>query len=244
MSEPNRLLDEGSDLERELLRAGKNDRPDASLERRIGAAVAAAAIGATPGVVGGSLWASSSLRLKSLTLLSVVTGLAALGYLAWRAPSDVPAARSAPVAPVVASPVITANAPANDNAAAPPTLTPDALPNARIEPATSAPAAVAAVPSAEARRAGPPPIERELALLDAAKAKLGGGDAVSALALLDTYDAEMARGGVLRQEATVLRVRSLLALGRRDEAEVLGRGLLASDPTSVHAKRVRALLGD
>ncbi|MBN9166056.1 MAG: hypothetical protein J0I07_34220, partial [Myxococcales bacterium] len=66
---------------------------------------------------------------------------------------------------------------------------------------------------------------------------------VAALRELDAYDAEFPHG-LLRPEATVLRTRTLLAQGRREEAVKLAEDFLAKHPRSVHANRIRALLAD
>ena len=74
------------------------------------------------------------------------------------------------------------------------------------------------------------------------KAKLGAGAFGDAAQALDTYDTEFPQG-TLRPEATVLRIRTLLLQGRRPEAQRLADDFLAKHPGSVHAKRIRALLG-
>ncbi|MCW5834355.1 MAG: hypothetical protein KIS78_18290 [Labilithrix sp.] len=75
------------------------------------------------------------------------------------------------------------------------------------------------------------------------KAKHAAGAAADAARALDGYDAEFPRG-TLRPEATVLRIRTRLALGERAEAERLADDFLARHPSSVHASRIRALLAD
>src|SRR5690606_12304952 len=120
-----------------------------------------------------------------------------------------------------------------------PTVTPDTLPDAPARAAASAPARAAASPAPS----GVPTasIAREVELLDGVKAKLGAGAADDASRALDAYDAEFPQG-TLRPEATVLRIRTLLARGERARAEKLADDFLAKHPSGVHAKRIRALL--
>jgi len=84
-------------------------------------------------------------------------------------------------------------------------------------------------------------LAREVALLDEAKAALEGGRPAQALSLLERHRKEMPAGR-LAPEAGYLRVAAMLERGDLRAAENEAEALLASDPTSPHAKRVRALL--
>jgi hypothetical protein len=84
-------------------------------------------------------------------------------------------------------------------------------------------------------------LSAEIAAFDRARQALARGEASQALALLDEYDANF-RARTFSQEAMVLRVETLCALGRNHDAARLGERLLASAPASAHAQRIRSLL--
>jgi hypothetical protein len=81
----------------------------------------------------------------------------------------------------------------------------------------------------------------EVASLDRARHALADGSAAEALALLTQHEQRYA-SGTLAPEARVLRIRALLQLGRRTEAERLADEFLALHPHSPHAAQVRDLL--
>ena len=78
--------------------------------------------------------------------------------------------------------------------------------------------------------------------LDAARRALASGAPQSALATLTTYERAF-QNGVLRPEASVLKVRALLAAGDRAAAAALGQQVIEQAPNSEHAVAVRAVLG-
>jgi outer membrane protein assembly factor BamD (BamD/ComL family) len=83
----------------------------------------------------------------------------------------------------------------------------------------------------------------ELRTLEAARAALLSGDARSALRQLDEHDRTYA-AGVFAEEGRVLRIDALLRAGNRPAAEALARAFLAKHPTSAHAPRLRAMVGE
>ena len=85
-------------------------------------------------------------------------------------------------------------------------------------------------------------LEREVALLDHARASLAAGQPAQALRELDAYRQQTPRG-MLAAESVVLRVKALLAMGQRSAAEREASPLLISAPQSRHAGRLRELLG-
>ena len=85
-------------------------------------------------------------------------------------------------------------------------------------------------------------LEREVALLDHARAALAAGQPAQALRELDAYRQQTPRG-MLAAESVVLRVKALLAMGQRSAAEREANPLLMSAPQSRHAGRLRELLG-
>jgi outer membrane protein assembly factor BamD (BamD/ComL family) len=82
---------------------------------------------------------------------------------------------------------------------------------------------------------------QEVASLDAARRALARGNAANAVSLLVAHETRFP-SGTLTPEARVLRIRALLAAGRRDEAEKLASQFLAANPGSPHAARIRSLL--
>ncbi len=99
------------------------------------------------------------------------------------------------------------------------------------------------VPVAAASAA--PPTEgalaRELELLGHARSALKSGDAPRALSELDRY-ASNPGPKRLGSEATLLRVRALLGLGRRSEAEALVSSYLARHPNDAYARKLGELV--
>jgi TolA-binding protein len=86
-------------------------------------------------------------------------------------------------------------------------------------------------------------LAEEVKALDAARAALGRGDGIGAIAALDAYGRAYPRG-LLAHEATVLRVEALFAVGDRTNATRIGRAFLAQAPRSPYATHLRALLGE
>ncbi|MBX3225561.1 MAG: hypothetical protein KF795_33960 [Labilithrix sp.] len=245
MSDPERLFDHGSPFERSLLQSSESEEPSSRLEEKILASLAAApSAGGEPGPASDAT--AEAARGGARFLLPTVFAALAIGLVGGaialgRAPESSPddaLGKPAASAPVSLPPA----APEAPSAPDVPTVSLDALPSA--PPARPAPQA----PTRAATTTAPAPddassLEREIALLDAVKAKLGAGATADAARALDGYDAEFPRG-TLRPEATVLRIRTLIALGKRAEAQALADDFLARHPSSVHASRIRALLAD
>lgn len=83
-------------------------------------------------------------------------------------------------------------------------------------------------------------LARELALLDAARSQLAPEPA-KALTTLDDYSRQFPRGA-MKTEAAMMRVETLLALGRRDAALKLARRIAASEPDGLVVRRLGQLL--
>lgn len=83
-------------------------------------------------------------------------------------------------------------------------------------------------------------LAKELALLDEARLALSSSPA-KALVLLDTHHREFPRGALLL-EANLLRVETLLALGRRADAEAVAKRLRARDREGLVQERLERLL--
>lgn len=138
-------------------------------------------------------------------------------------PSAPPSANApAPTTVTSVAPSASAAAPASIAVHAPSAPTPSAAPSTSAEPSTLG-------------------LRDELALIDEARTELAAGAAASALATLSRYDARYANG-LLREEATAVRVEALFAAGRTAEARAVGSKFLAEHPSSTHAQHVKSLL--
>ncbi|RYE87001.1 MAG: outer membrane protein assembly factor BamD [Myxococcales bacterium] len=105
--------------------------------------------------------------------------------------------------------------------------------------AATAPGVASGAPAVEG---SPASLQEELALLDAARARLARGDAAGTLAALDAYQQRFPRGS-LGLEAHVLRINALWSRGDQATARQLGERFIAAHPTSPHSPRLRGLLG-
>lgn len=108
-------------------------------------------------------------------------------------------------------------------------------PRAREASATQAP-----LPQAKAVEPSPS-IADEIQALDEVRRALRVRDGHAARDALDRF-ARAHPHAVLDQEATLLRVETLLLVGASDEARKIGERFLARHPKSPHARRVRRLL--
>jgi hypothetical protein len=231
MSEPPRLRDDAaSPVERALLEAGSTYRSSAALHAKTMAAVGLAGSAALAEVAGSAALtevARSFGWFKWLTSLSVLGATAAIpvGYYVLQDPAPVvaPAPRVAPksveIAPAKPVPV---DAPVV------------------VEEAKLAPPAPQQNAKPAPQRA--PSLDREIDLIDAARAALSRGDSRGALATLDAYSRIYPRGR-LGMEAEVLRIDALQRSGDTDGARRRAEVFLRHNPKSVLSARVRRLLG-
>jgi hypothetical protein len=84
-------------------------------------------------------------------------------------------------------------------------------------------------------------LEAQLAALERVRDRLRHDDGGRAMELLEKFDQRFPRP-LVRDEATVLRLQVLLALGRRSEATALGDGFVATHPNSLYRARIAQLL--
>jgi hypothetical protein len=220
-----------------------------------GAATAGASAGVSAAAGAGGGVGSAAAKLSGMIVLKwlsvvVVGGAAAVAALHF-------AGRTAPLSPSAQEPVAEARdpnqAPASPPVAMPapsepePSPAPSAIASAEVAPvAPSAPSAshAAAAPNASPRapaavRASA--LREQTAALDEAAAALAQGNADRALATLDDLDRRHARGA-LGEEATVLRIETLLASGNRAAGEALARRFLREHPKSAYAQRIASRL--
>jgi hypothetical protein len=245
VSDPTRLADEGGDaataLERELLRAGKQQRlgardkdeiwmalaaqlPLAPIAPGVPAGAGAKATAAAKAVAGGKTLGAAA-ALKG-TLVAVALGGASLvGYRALHAPAPVvnvaaPAARAVP--PEAPAPP---SAPAAEPASRPRSRR-TSLPEARgLADATPRP------PQSHLAAEGRIVLEARKALRD--------GHPEDALRVLEAAREEFADGALV-QEREALTIEALARSGRRADASHRATSFLRAHPESPHAAAVKA----
>jgi hypothetical protein len=271
MSDPRRILeDDPGEAQRRLLRSACLDTPPAGAKGRTLAAMglaAAATAAATSSAAASTTGATGvSLAIKWLAIcalggtviLVAATQLSPL--LSPKQPAPVASAASAPTMnePIPPMPALAPSRPAlpadlavSSNAkvvTAPPNRV-TSIPKAPSSP----PATVSSVAEPEPTASGapaqvtpatevPPGLAAEVLALREARRALGSGQPSTTLRLLDAYEARFAHPTLL-PEATVMRIEALLALGRTGEAHTIADKLLADQPNSAYAQRVRSLLG-
>lgn len=241
MEEPQRLKDqEGSDLERALLRAGTSYR--GSKEARLRTLLALGLAGTLSGIAGN---ASASVLAKSSWYK--IIALSAIG-----AAVSVPVVRNAlsdesAVEPARAT-SIAAAVPAKPASPAPlePAAEPQAAPEPELLPLPDQAARATALgpvdaPAERGDRAKLQPLRSELAMLDDVRLAIAGGEVKRALGLLDGY-AKSYPGGRMRVEAEVLRIDALAKSGQTERARARARAFLKRRPNSVFAARVQSYL--
>lgn len=168
-------------------------------------------------------------KLGTLGVGVAILGGAMLGGLALRERSpELPPPAPAVVAPVPAVVAPAPEPPAQEvNEVAPPAVLPDRPRRPRA--AKAAPVAASA----------PDPLA-ELSLLQRAR-RILPRDPARALALADEHGERFARGSFV-EERELLAIESLLALGRRAEAEARATRFMRAHPQTVHAHRLSVLL--
>ncbi|HKO51372.1 MAG TPA: hypothetical protein VJV79_26870 [Polyangiaceae bacterium] len=223
------LADEHADPElRRLLEAGKNERPRTQALRIAPLVIStlltvqAAAAVAAPAAEGAARHAITTVILKWFAG-GVIVSAATLS-----------ASQAFEPAPQAMATVVQRALPA-----APPRLDARPAPLPAVEPASPAPEPSAAPVKALAVRAD---VAREVVLLDAARAALLQGDARRALETLAGLDRLPARA--LLPEATVLRVRALLALNDLKTARKVAAQFVATAPGSPQAPVLRGLFAE
>jgi hypothetical protein len=169
---------------------------------------------------GAAAWAAShvvAVGVAAFVAGGVVSGAAVMATHK-RAERVVYVERRAPPAPAIA--------PAPPPPRVVPIVAPTPLPTVTAAPQPSAPV---------------PTLARERALLDEARAALGGGDDARALALLDEHARKFQRAQ-LGEEREALAVQALVASGRYDEARARAARFRASAPDSLFLPAIDATL--
>jgi hypothetical protein len=265
MITPRRLLDEGTQFERDVLASARLDtgsnRGRKGAVLAMSAAVLSAATSAAPAAAtaGAAAGAAATLGGAGVLVKWIGVGVVVLGaatgasvrvvssrHATADTTSSQAAAQARAVAPNVA-PAATAMAsavPLPSSGAIAPTRTD----GGSVRPASSwanssrsvvvRPALpLAAAPISEL----PPDVQAEVSALGRARDKLVRREAGQALRELDAYERSFP-SGVLSDEATVIRVDALTQQGDQVAAVALGRRYLTAHPASPHAPHLRAVI--
>lgn len=265
-TDPVRLLAKDEDaFATSLLRSAKDGDTEAARSHKaavLGAAGGAAAIGSTvvaTKLASRNLWTLAGTKWLAGAAFVLTAGAGVAFWWSPAAPpSHSPAASERP-APV-AEPPAQAHEPAPSaeplSAAADLPAHPSAEPKIPALPADPSPkTAVASAPKQPAAEpvtvatAEPAPapaasgLSEEVAALRTAREALGRGDAQRCLEAVDGYFAKFPAGH-LSAEARFLRVQALASAGRTAEARALARSLLAQNPKSPYAGKLRAIAGE
>lgn len=245
MKDPARLVEGSDGLGRQLLLAAREERPNsASLQRALVAASAAAAA-TTVGTGAAATGSAVAMWLKWLGI-GAAGGLLTMGVVSAVVPAGRSPASVAPPRAAVAAPTAT-RAPSGRSA----DTKADTVATDKTTPRVSAAAENEARQpraAASSRASAAPPIASadglgaELASLDAARSRLRGGDAAGALVQLDAHARRFPKPR-LGQEAALVRIEALAALGRCAEARRIGDAFLSANAGSVLAQRVRSIMG-
>jgi hypothetical protein len=261
MSEPRPILEDNpSVVEQRLIVSARFDRPPLGGKQRI---LVAMGFGAGTATVGGaataatapalgiaviSKWLAVGLATGALTTGALLLGHQALGARRASPPAVLaPALRSLPrktaTLPVTSSVTKSSDsAPRSSEGTAhvhsrPRSSEGTAHVHSRPRTQSSAPTRANAPPAVHT-----PTLSDEVTALDRVRQAALSGTPTNALRLLDTYERTF-NSPNLAPEAAVLRIEALLALRRETEAKRVGERLLASNPNTPHAQRVRSLLG-
>jgi hypothetical protein len=230
--DPERLINESTDFERELLRAGRSDAMSAESRRVILGALGVGGSLVAAGTIAAGVKASSG---KGLLTALGITGAGAIGAVGvWAGltltePAQVPIPKLQPSPEPRALVIETKPAPVT-----PPVevVTPDSRePPSKDAPAPRAPSTVS------------DPLSLELSAIESARSALARRDYARALRLLDEHRKRFPKARLMA-EATVLRIEALAASGEKQAAARIGKAFLARDPNGPYARRVRSLLGE
>ncbi len=232
------LVHDGTPLERLLLSSARDERPSEDIQRRLMAPLLATPTQAPPPngpggpaatTVAGAKWAVGIVSALSMAgaigWMTLAPRLSELGEHASERPPTTPTAQ----------PLLEGAEPAPPRQSEPAPMMPPGparseTPARESEPATPPPAS-------PLRHRAASTLDSEMRLLDQAREALSGKDHARALAILGRYEQKYPKG-ILRPEATVLRVSALSAAGQASKANDLRKDFLDENPTSAHRRRL------
>lgn len=214
-----------------LLDAAKDEAPSAAMKAK-----ARAALGLPTPVVPPAGPAPTSAAVTTLGVATVVKAVLVLGLVggAYTVGVEVGESRAREAFERLPPKTVVVEVPAK-------AIVPEPLPSPVEPPPVAADASVVVKRPRPVEAPVDDDLPAELALLDAAKRALAGGDGAAALASLQAYATRFPRG-VMRTEAELLRLEALLQAGRRADAEAVGKKLVSSTDSELVRTRVRALL--
>jgi hypothetical protein len=236
MIDPQRLTDsDASDFERMLLGVAAREQPTPWQRRRMRRAVTLTKLG----ILGTALNALASFIPHGLGAALVTTSFIAGASSPIQAtrPTRAPSVthRGIPATP------LRVNEPESDTrlsadtglASDPASARPNEVATAKSSAASKSRVAVAGHHGADLRD--------EIALLDEARLALRQGQAARTLSAIDRYRSSF-QSRAFDQEATVLRIEALDALGNRSRAAQEAKSFLSRHPNSPHGDRLKRLL--
>ncbi|HHH27557.1 MAG TPA: hypothetical protein ENK57_04290 [Polyangiaceae bacterium] len=264
MNDPRRMLEGAAadELEIELLRAGKSEEPSSRARERamaaagLTSAVAASSLAAAVATEASLPPAAAKVGASAAGLVVKWVGLAALGGIglwgAWKVAEPVPSfgVASAGLSDSFAAAADRAVVDGSSAVApAPDARDDDAQQNGEQDAQSQERAAESEADEAPVEQSTPRPVAvaprasglvQEVEAIDRARAALKD-DPEAALVELEAYRRDFS-GGILAQEAEVLRIESLARAGRAEQAQRAATAFLATHPDSPLASRVRAAL--
>lgn len=256
---PVRSLQPSGPLARQLLESGRADRPEPGARDRallafgfaplgvlaVAPPTAAAAAPAPAGALAVSSKSTAWLVIgKSIALGalgSVLTIGLVKGVVSGLTPTaNVPSQHAAPAEPParLADPRSTLESPAASPAAS--VASAPALPPKKLQKPPENPQIVADAPASPQQLAVDTSRLVELEALARVRRALAAQQSARALAMLDEFTQRFPASHV-GEEAAVLRIETLRALGRTTEAQALGQKFLRERPSSVYGAKVSAM---
>ena len=251
MKDPVRLVESsGSEVERALLRSGREGASRGAKKRALAAATGVLAAstltaGNAAGAAGAAGAGKAAVGAKAASLLSlkwiVVIGVASVGAVAGTVAVRTARTESPAVESTVAAPARprTSEVSLSPRVVSPPAAT--ALPSS-APPSAPPPVVRAVAPSITPSASAGSTSTAELALLDQARGAIADGDPARGLSILEGYRTRFPHG-VMAPEATMLRIEALVNAGDRAAAKRAGDAFLQANPTSPYGARIRSLLG-
>jgi hypothetical protein len=163
--------------------------------------------------------------------IAIVGGSVVALHGAWSPSRPLPATGSVARAEAARAPAIATTLPSDDDARSStiPTLS------------TNVEAAPTPIAATDGPKRKVDTFNAQVALIDRARARAAAGDAGGTLQAVDEYDHRFP-GGLLSEEALLLRVEAVAMRGGRDSAAALAKRFLIEYPRSVHAERLRTYL--
>lgn len=229
--DPERLINESSEFERDLLRAGRSDAMSAESRRAILGALGVGGTLVAAGTIAAGIKATSG---KGLLTALGIGGVSAIGVVGVWAGLNLSEPAQVPPLPLAPNPAPRA-------VVVEPKPAPEAPPPAEVV-TPDAPAPTKETPARSANTVSDP-LSLELSAIESARSALARRDYSRALRLLDEHRKRFPKARLLA-EATVLRIEALAASGEKQAAARLGRAFVARDPNGPYARRVRSLIGE